>query len=105
MPNAPAQSGKLSATLVLDDAVRLAGQLSSLLDGRLQLDVVQTLDTRDTTAPIDVQAGAVATLSIPDTGLAQIPLEDARVRVSRLRDDCITLEFASSDSDLGSAVS
>ena len=48
MPNAPAQPGKLPASLELEGAVRLAGQLSSLLDGRLRLDAVQTLDTRDT---------------------------------------------------------
>ncbi len=100
MPNAPAQPGKLSANLLLDGAVRLAGQLSSLLDGRLQLDAVQTLDTRNTTATINIEAGAVATLSIPDTGLTQAPLEDATVRVARLGDNCITLEFASSDSGL-----
>jgi len=100
MPNAPAQPGKLSANLVLDGAVRMAGQLSSLLDGRLQLDAVQTLDTRDTTAAINIKAGTVATLSIPDTGLTQAPLEDATVRVARLGDNSITLEFASSDSGL-----
>ena len=60
MPNAPAQPGKLSANLVLDGAVRLAGQLSSLLDGRLQLDAVQTLDTRDTTATINIEGNQAA---------------------------------------------
>ena len=100
MPNAPAQPGKLPASLVLEGAVHLAGQLSSLLDGRLQLDAVQTLDTRDTKATANLQSGAMATLSIPDTGLAQVPLEAATVKVSRLRDGCITLEFAPADSEL-----
>ncbi len=102
MPNAPAQPGMLPATLILDNAVRLAGQLSSLLDGRLQFDVVQSLKTRDTAASINLQAGAVVTLSITDTGLTQVPLEDARVRVSRWHHDSITLEFAPTDSDVAS---
>jgi diguanylate cyclase (GGDEF)-like protein len=100
MPNVPAQPGKLSATLVLDDAVRLAGQLSSLLDGRLQLDTVQTLGAQDAAVPMNIQAGAVAMLSIADTGLTQAPLEEARVKISRLQHDSITLEFVPSDSDV-----
>jgi diguanylate cyclase (GGDEF)-like protein len=74
--------------------------VSSLLDGRLQLDAVQALDSRDTNVPVNVQSGAIATLSIPDTGLTQTPLEAATVKVARLGYNCITLEFAPADSEL-----
>lgn len=100
MSNVPAPSGKLSATLVLEDSVRLYGQISSLLDGRLQLDAVQVLDTPDSAAHINVQAGAVATLSICDAGPAQVSLEDASVRISRQYQDSITVEFAPTDTDV-----
>ena len=41
MPNTSTQPGKLSATLVLDDTVTLAGDLSALLDGRLTLEEIE----------------------------------------------------------------
>ena len=100
MPNAPAQPGKLPATLLLDDAVCLAGQLSSLLDGRLQFDGAQILDRPDSTDPINVEQGAVATLSISGAGRAQRPLEEARVKISRQNQDSITLEFAPADTEV-----
>ncbi|HEY6130373.1 MAG TPA: hypothetical protein VIV27_00055, partial [Halioglobus sp.] len=96
----PAQPGKLSAILLLNDAVRLAGQLSSLLDGRLQLDAVRTLGSPDSATPINIESGSLAMLSLPGAGSAQRPLEDARVRVSGLARDSITLEFAVSDTDV-----
>lgn len=97
MPNAPAQPGKLPATLLLDDAVCLAGQLSSLLDGRLQLDGIQIVDSPESSDPINVEPGALATLSISSAGHAQRQLEEARVKISRQNQDCITLEFAPAD--------
>jgi diguanylate cyclase (GGDEF)-like protein len=100
MSNATAQKGRLSATLVLDDTVSLSGELSSLLDGRLQLDDVHTLDASNPTPVFNLAAGSMATLSIPGTDPAHKPLKDARVTICRLYHDSITLEFATSDTEL-----
>jgi diguanylate cyclase (GGDEF)-like protein len=97
MPKAPAQQpGKLAATLVLDEDVRLSGLLSSLLDGRLQLDDVQTLQSTDN-ALGKLRKGAVATLSLPGTTTAQGPLEHVQVKIAKLHQDSMTLEFAAAD--------
>ena len=98
MSNIPAPQGKLSATLLLDDAVQLAGHISSLLDGRLRLDGVQPLGGPANgvrTAP-----GSFATLSISAANPLPRPLEDVRVRISRLYEDSLTLEFSPSDADV-----
>ncbi len=100
MSNVPEQQGKLSATLVLDDAVCLAGQISSLLDGRLRLDAVHTLGEPNASDIIDAEPGSFATLSISEAGPLQRPLEDVRVKISRLHEDSLTLEFAPSDADM-----
>lgn len=100
MSNVPAQHGKLTATLVLDDAVRLAGKISSLLDGRLCLEGVQPLGEVGSSPISDAEAGAYATLSLDQTAPLPQPLKEARVKIARLHEDTLTLEFAPSDSVL-----
>jgi diguanylate cyclase (GGDEF)-like protein len=101
MPNIPAQQGKLSATLVLDDAVELAGQISSMMDGRLRLDRIQPVGEPDAPDAINTEPGSFATLSLCSrTDSLPEPLEDARVKISRLHKDSLTLEFSPPDSDV-----
>jgi diguanylate cyclase (GGDEF)-like protein len=100
MSNVPAPQGKLSATLVLDDAVRLAGEISSLLDGRLRLDDVQSLDVHGTSHIVDAVSGSFATLSIAQADPLPCPLAEVRVKISRQHEDSLTLEFAPSDAEV-----
>ncbi|MEZ5571660.1 MAG: DUF1631 family protein [Halioglobus sp.] len=97
MSNAPELPAKLSATIVMDDTLRLCGELSLLLDGRLQLDGVHPDETKDLPAPIRLEKGLVVTLSVAALDTSGRPLEDAKVKISRLYHDSIVLEFASSD--------
>jgi len=101
MSHSPQQSGNLTATLKLDDAVSLSGKLSLLLDGRLQLDCDKPLESPHPPAIAGkLAAGSAATLSLRNTHTAEQALEDARVRVSNLQNDTITLEFARQDDAL-----
>jgi len=97
MSNTPAQNGTLSATLVLDDAVELAGQISSLMDGRLRLEVVQAAGDPGPANTAATEPGAFATLSISRTNSLPQPLDDVRVKISKLNKDSLTLEFATLD--------
>ncbi len=99
MSNLEAQPGKLAATLVLDNEVRLAGQLSSLLDGRLELDSVALADEPGG-GEVDVQIGSFATLSVPPGQDESSALSDTRVKIANVFRDCITLEFAASDNEM-----
>lgn len=100
MSNTTAQTGKLPATLALDDTVRLSGLLSSLLDGRLQLDTVPPLDAAGSAALFNLPVDALVTLSIADNHGLRSPPAEARVKISRLYHDSITLEFEASDAEL-----
>ncbi|MEZ5504415.1 MAG: DUF1631 family protein, partial [Halioglobus sp.] len=100
MPNAPAQQGKLPATLLLDNAVRLTGQLSSLLDGRWQLDDVQGQDAATSASTATLEPGSPGTLSLLATGSEQRLLEAARVTVCSAHRDSLTLEFAPANREL-----
>jgi len=100
MSNTPAQNGTLSATLVLDDAVELAGQISSLMDGRLRLEVVQAAGDPGPANTAATEPGAFATLSISRTNSLPQPLDDVRVKISKLNKDSLTLEFASRDAKI-----
>ncbi|MBK6738602.1 MAG: DUF1631 family protein [Haliea sp.] len=102
MSSAPAQTGKLLATLALDDAVHLSGQLSSLMDGRLQLDTVPPLNAAGSAALFNLPAGALVTLSVNNAHDARSPLAAAKVKISRLYNDTITLEFSAADGELAS---
>lgn len=98
MPNVLAQSGKLTATLAVADAVLLTGHLSPLLDGRMQLDGVRIQNDPDlANLRTYVEPGSMATLSARDAVVGQDPLEDTSVRITALNHDCITLEFIPSD--------
>ncbi|MCB1688382.1 MAG: DUF1631 family protein [Halioglobus sp.] len=98
MPNDQEQPAKLAATLALDERVQLCGQLSSSLDGRLQLDTV--LDAAGSEALFNLPVDAVVTLSISDTDVVRHPPGDAKVKIARLYHDSITLEFDASNADL-----
>jgi diguanylate cyclase (GGDEF)-like protein len=96
MPNAPHQPMKLAATLVLEDAMRLSGELSLLLDGRLQLDGVRPEASQDLHRPINLAKGRMVTLFMRESAAGQ-PLEAAKMKISRLFQDSITLEFEAGD--------
>ena len=98
MPNDPEQPAKLAATLALDETVQLSGQLSSLLDGRLQLETV--LDAAGSEALFNLPVDALVTLSITDLDNVQHPPGDAKVKIARLYHDSITLEFDASSAEL-----
>ena len=101
MSDSPAQAGKLSATLTLEDDSRLHGVLSTLLDGRLQLESVEPLDDPDPMEPIAVERGSPAVLSV-DGGVQDEALHRATVTISDIYDDNITLVFAAGDAAIAS---
>ncbi len=98
MSNPLTQPTKLSAILALDHAVQLSGHLSSLLDGRLQLDTV--LDAAGSAALFNLPVDALVTLSIIETDVVRHRPADAKVKIARLYHDSITLEFAAADAEL-----
>jgi diguanylate cyclase (GGDEF)-like protein len=98
MPNDQQQPAKLSASLALGDEVQLSGQLSSLSDGRLQLETV--LDAAAAEALFNLAVDAAITLSITDTHRLKHTPGDAKVKIARLYHDSITLEFDASNADL-----
>ncbi len=98
MTDIPAQPGKFSATLVLEDDVRLGGVLSMLLDGRLQLESVAILDDPEGDDPVNVTTGSSAVLAI--TGDQPDAPDTANVTISGLSGDCIALAFDLADQPL-----
>lgn len=93
MPEAQSQSESVSAILVLQDAVRVQGDLSALADGRLQLASIRVLEKPDAAEPAPVTIGSRATLalgSLPEVG----------VRISELSNDRLNLELLDVNSDL-----
>lgn len=98
MPNEQAPTATLPAILALDDNVRLSGQLSSLLDGRLQLDTV--LDAAGSAALFNLPVDALVTLCLANSDAPLHRPADAKVKIARLYHDSITLEFAESDREL-----
>tara|TARA_R110000823_G_scaffold130015_15_gene258030 strand:- start:21976 stop:26007 length:4032 start_codon:yes stop_codon:yes gene_type:complete len=98
MPNDTAPPGALPATLVTDDAVEFAGQLTSLLDGQLELDITQTGQNTQPTPP----RGAYATLSVPAHLECSAALGSTRVRISDVASNRFSLQFAAEDSDIAS---
>jgi diguanylate cyclase (GGDEF)-like protein len=99
MSNVPLQPGSLTATLLLNNALRLTGQLSPLLDGRLQLDVSRTPDSPELTGPLAIELGSTALLSISAAGTAPSPLKEAKVKIAKRYRDSLTLEFTPTESD------
>lgn len=99
MSNVPVQPARLSATLTLDDAVQLAGLISSQMDGRLRLDRVQPVGEVGYPEEIATAPGSTATLSLSwRDGSEHEALEDARVIISRREAGSMTLEFSPPDS-------
>jgi hypothetical protein len=64
MSNTTVRIATLPAALVLDDTVRISGELSSLLDGRLLLDIIPPLDAAGSAALFNLPIDALLTLSI-----------------------------------------
>jgi len=93
MLNAQAQSSALQATLKLEGPVCLAGELSALLDGRLQLGATRILEGPDTGGKVSLKAGTVAMLSLTSTGAGAGSLDEIQVRIAGISGDCVTLEF------------
>ncbi|MGB1140970.1 MAG: DUF1631 family protein, partial [Halioglobus sp.] len=91
MPEPQSQSEPVSATLVLQGAVRVAGKLVALSDGRMQLSSIRVLEKPDSAEPAPVSIGSSATLGLE-------PLPDIVVRISALDNDRLTLEFLDADS-------
>ena len=87
MPYAPAQPDKLLATLVLDDAVHLTGEISCLPDGRLQLDAILPVAELEPGKPFRVEAGSVAKLFIEDNSNEFSVLGESIVRLSSQQGD------------------
>jgi len=92
MPNVQAQPAALQAILTLAGDVRLAGEVSALLDGRLQLAAARVVESRAGGGKISLRPGMMATLSITLPG-AGSP-DETRVCIAGISGDCITLEFA-----------
>ncbi len=97
MSNARTQPATLAAILILDETVHLAGHLSSLLDGRLQLDAVHPLNNPHSSDLTDVEPGSMATLSLTGAGNTPIAVKDVQVRIATAYRDSLTLEFVSAD--------
>jgi diguanylate cyclase (GGDEF)-like protein len=93
MPEAQSQSESVSATLVLQEAVRVQGDLSALAGGRLQLASIRVLEKPDASAPAPVTIGSSATLALDS-------LPEIGVRICELSNDRLNLEFIDSASDL-----
>ncbi len=100
MSNTTVPIATLPAALVLDDTVRISGELSSLLDGRLLLDIIPPLDAAGSAALFNLPIDALPTLSISQKNTLRAPPPDAKVKIFRLYHDSITLEFAPSDAEL-----
>lgn len=98
MTDIPTQPGKFSATLVLEDDVRLGGVLSTLLDGRVQLEAVEALDDPEGHEPIAIKTGSSATLAI--AGNPPGAPANAKVTISGLSGDSIALAFDLADQPL-----
>ncbi|RLA48198.1 MAG: diguanylate cyclase [Gammaproteobacteria bacterium] len=94
MLNAQAPSSALQATLKLEGPVHLTGELSALLDGRLQLGATQLLEGPPDGGKVSLKCGSVAMLSVTSTGALDGSLHDAQVSIAGISGDCITLEFA-----------
>ncbi|MAT92437.1 MAG: diguanylate cyclase [Halioglobus sp.] len=99
MSNSQTQPGQLPAILVLDNALRLRGQLSPMLDGSLELDNLSLEDPHDGDAEIAVDVGAYASLSLPPEVAADSDPDGVRVYIAHVYRECITLKFADADAD------
>ena len=64
MPKAQSQPKPIAATLVLQDAVRVSGELTTLTDGQLQLSSIRVLEKPNASEPAPVTIGSGATLTL-----------------------------------------
>ena len=94
MPDALAQNLAFSATLDLQDSIRVCGGLSSLKDGSLQLCGSRLLQGPSSGGKVSLRPGMVATLSLDHPDSYKQPPDISPVTLTRIAGDSITLEFA-----------
>ncbi|MEH6636774.1 MAG: DUF1631 family protein [Halioglobus sp.] len=98
MLNVQAKPSTLSATLELEDNVRLAGDLSALLDGSLQLSSARLLKGLPGGGKVTIRPGTAAELSISSEEADADPLNPVAVNIANISGDRVTLKFADADS-------
>ena len=95
MSDALAQPAAQPATLELEGAVRLAGELTALQDGRLRLDATRLLAGPAVGGKVSLRSGMVATLGLRGPGGGSGPV---RVSISSISGQTLTLEFEDDNS-------
>jgi diguanylate cyclase (GGDEF)-like protein len=81
------------ATLELEGAVRITGDLSTLLDGRLQLGSTRLLAGPGAKSKVSLRPGMVATLGMARRAGGAPPPEPVAVSIGSISGDTLTLEF------------
>jgi diguanylate cyclase (GGDEF)-like protein len=99
MLNPQAQPSALQAALQLEGSVRLTGELSTLLDGRLQLGATRLLQGPAGGGKVSLRSGTFAMLSMTSMDTGAGSLQEIQVSIAGISGDCITLEFADPDAD------
>jgi len=94
MSDALAQPAAQPATLELEGAVRLAGELSALEDGRLRLDATRLLAGPAAGGKVSLRSGMAATLGVRSPG----GTEPVKVSISSISGQTLTLEFEDDNS-------
>jgi hypothetical protein len=98
MQESLAQTTDFAATLQLQDAIQVSGDLSALKDGRLQLGPIRILQGPASGGELKLRAGMVATLSLDNADSYPQPPDISPVTLTRVSGDRLTLEFADSNS-------
>ncbi|MCR9104012.1 MAG: DUF1631 family protein [Gammaproteobacteria bacterium] len=93
MPNVEIGSNKLQANLVLQTDRTLSGSLSLLLDGSVEL------ETAEASVAAGLAMGSFGTLCVPPEHNLDQSLQDTRVKIIGVNNDCVNFEFAAPNSD------
>jgi diguanylate cyclase (GGDEF)-like protein len=88
------QTIAFAATLQLQDAIQIGGNLSIAKDGNLQLGEIEVVQGPASGGEIKLRPGMVATLSLDDAESYQQPPDISPVTLTRVTGDCLTLAFA-----------
>jgi diguanylate cyclase (GGDEF)-like protein len=99
MSEAQPQPAGVPATLDLEDAARLAGELSALPDGRLQLARARLVRNPASGNRPTLRAGAIVTLALSPTDSLGHWSGTNPVAVKAISGDTITLEFAEPENE------
>ncbi|MEM9256804.1 MAG: DUF1631 family protein [Pseudomonadota bacterium] len=100
MSNAPTKAGKLPVTLTLENAVRLEGQLSALMDGNLQLESVQVLDDPRSQQTLPFPTGTMGSLCPTPGNSTGERLSAVTVSITGSFGDTLTLGVSESQQHL-----